>query len=707
MYQQAIATGDDGFRVSKEDALKSFVKEVEEDGLMMEEEEIVSISDSAYFHRRNDDVNEKTNQHLTKEQHDYFLSSSSNTNDNVDYRCQPRHVHLSLGNQNQQNQERERASMTISFSIPSHEKKNGNGMDETTCTSTTSTNDEKDSSLHFCQCNPESLTVSVLYQRVQNSDIGGNVQQTFFVIDNDHYHDTTIDQQTIMDAVPSSISSSALSTSVINQYTLKSPLTKETYTSDYIYHIQLSDLEIDSTYTYSIKVEPNHFHPTKQPKTKKNQHRTSSSTTTHLRGWTKTLASKLFYNTNSLTNTERTLYHGLRIKQKIVQKMNQSSSSDKRHIHEKKDLLGNTPKFTFRTPPSTNASTSSSSTASPIVKPTKFAIVGDLGQTYNSSITMSNILTETKLKQPYSSSSKITSSSTTTTPTPTPASLLIIAGDMSYANTIDSQWDSWFTLIEPITSSIPLVVAPGNHEVECDVLSKKPFLPYENRFYMPNRLGDAEVGLVDESWYHRKWGCAAPSQFQIKYDYGNAYYSFVYGQIKTIVLSSYSETRVGSIQYKWLEDELENRVDRDVTPWVIVIMHTQFYTTFKGHDDEFQTIGMRNAMEPLFYKYGVNVVFSGHDHAYMRSKPMYNWKVDDNGPVYLIVGEGGNREHHVKEYLHEVAEDWVDVRDKTVYGFGTLEVVNQTSANWKWIMDPTNDDEISFTDDVWLSNHYS
>ena len=55
----------------------------------------------------------------------------------------------------------------------------------------------------------------------------------------------------------------------------------------------------------------------------------------------------------------------------------------------------------------------------------------------------------------------------------------------------------------------------------------------------------------------------------------------------------------------------------------------------------------------------------------------------------MIVGEGSNREDHVKNYIHEDPEDWVGTRDKSVYGFGTMEFVNETFANWKWVMDDT------------------
>jgi hypothetical protein len=219
---------------------------------------------------------------------------------------------------------------------------------------------------------------------------------------------------------------------------------------------------------------------------------------------------------------------------------------------------------------------------------------------------------------------------------------------------------------------------------------------------MPNRIANATVLPVNDSYFHTEYGCSAPSVFSATYDYGNAFYSVQYGLTYIIILSSYSDTRVGSIQYQWLEQEL-SRVNREVTPWLVIAMHTQFYTTFKGHDQESQTIVMKDSMEVLFAQYRVNFVVSGHDHAYMRSKSVFHGVVDESSlaPVYIIVGEGGNKEGHVKEYLNPDPEIWVASRDKTVYGFGSLLIVNKTHAYWKWIM---NESDRPFVDETLFYN---
>jgi hypothetical protein len=43
---------------------------------------------------------------------------------------------------------------------------------------------------------------------------------------------------------------------------------------------------------------------------------------------------------------------------------------------------------------------------------------------------------------------------------------------------------------------------------------------------------------------------------------------------------------------------------------------------------------MRAVLEPLFLKYNVSVVLTGHDHFYERVKPQ-------KGIVYFVVGSGG------------------------------------------------------------------
>lgn len=348
-----------------------------------------------------------------------------------------------------------------------------------------------------------------------------------------------------------------------------------------------------------------------------------------------------------------------------------------RQLRKASRVIAETPTLYFHTPPTPGS-------------PTTIAFVGDLGQTINSTKTMAHIL-----------------HATLPTVNRFPVSMVMIVGDMSYADSDPERWTHWLELMEPLFRSTPLQVAAGNHEVECDKMTLDIFVQYEHYFQNANRLGKAETKPVDPKYRKTLWNkdCSTPSQFTGHYNFGNAFYAFRHGLVHMVVLSSYSETFAGSEQYQFLERTLQS-VNRTLTPWLVVNFHCPLYTTFLGHNHESQSQAMRKSMEPLFIKYGVNLVFSGHDHAYMRTHHLAYGKTDLNGtsPIYFIVGAGGNREQHSRGYIHNKPEEWVAIRDRFEYGYGSLFVPNATHGYFAWVRDGTT--EAGAHDNVWLENKH-
>ena len=100
------------------------------------------------------------------------------------------------------------------------------------------------------------------------------------------------------------------------------------------------------------------------------------------------------------------------------------------------------------------------------------------------------------------------------------------------------------------------------------------------------------------------------------------------GVATVVTLSTYTFTdtfTASDPMYQWLRRELA-AVDRESTPWLIVQMHVGFYSTSLVHSYEAEC--MRQAYEPLFKEFGVDIVFNGHDHNYERTAPTYNYQVD-------------------------------------------------------------------------------
>ena len=87
--------------------------------------------------------------------------------------------------------------------------------------------------------------------------------------------------------------------------------------------------------------------------------------------------------------------------------------------------------------------------------------------------------------------------------------------------------------------------------------------------------------------------------------------------------------------------------------------------------------------EPLLYEAGVDLVLSGHLHAYERSHPAFNGTANRCGPVYLNLGDGGNREGAPPGRYFEPPPDWSAFREAS-FGIGSLVLHNATHAELSW-----------------------
>lgn len=311
-------------------------------------------------------------------------------------------------------------------------------------------------------------------------------------------------------------------------------------------------------------------------------------------------------------------------------------------------------------------------------KQISFGVIGDLGQTKDSISTVNHLLNDRSIR------------------------MILHAGDLSYADCNQPLWDSYGEIIEPLAKKIPWMVCAGNHEIEFNGTDYGGlYTAFEKRYKMPY-IKEAEFGEVligSEFNPNINFPYCTPSVFQSEYNFGNSFYSFESGSAHIIYLNPYSNTNYTSQQYNWLNNNLAT-VNRNNTPWVIVVMHCPWYSSNVKHYADTQTVLMRESMENLFYEYNVNIVFSGHVHAYERSYPVYKNKTDMYGPVYITIGDGGNLEGLDYKYYEQPV--WSAFRNGTQYGHGTLTLLDRKRLLWKWFRNI--DGQLSFKDEVLLCN---
>jgi predicted phosphodiesterase len=109
---------------------------------------------------------------------------------------------------------------------------------------------------------------------------------------------------------------------------------------------------------------------------------------------------------------------------------------------------------------------------------------------------------------------------------------------------------------------------------------------------------------------------------------GQRYYTYARHNVRFFALDS---TLMDPRQLEWLDNALkEARED-----WKICYFHHPLYSNASRHGPSFE---LRRVLEPIFVKYGVDVVFSGHDHVYERLKPQ-------KGIYYFVSGAAGQLRH--------------------------------------------------------------
>lgn len=207
-----------------------------------------------------------------------------------------------------------------------------------------------------------------------------------------------------------------------------------------------------------------------------------------------------------------------------------------------------------------------------------FAAVGDTGTGGRNQMDVARAMVEAYRASPYG--------------------LVAHVGDVSYYGSILDRWEAvWVEPYGPLLDAgVRFEVALGNHELE-----ERP--SGEARAWLQERLD--------------------------RFGYPQTYRTFRRGPVDFFVLDT-SLPKVRGVdaseQLAWLEDGLA----ASTATWQVVVMHHSPYSSSAKRGSD---LAVREAVEPLFVRYGVDLVLSGHDHTYERTLPQ-------QGVTYVITGAG-------------------------------------------------------------------
>jgi predicted phosphodiesterase len=200
------------------------------------------------------------------------------------------------------------------------------------------------------------------------------------------------------------------------------------------------------------------------------------------------------------------------------------------------------------------------------------------------------------------------------------AAFWLFAGDIT-SEPEDNQYEGFFYAGGFIFGTTPSVIVPGNHDVE--------YLWQEGKI-VRDKKGKKQRGTnLAELWLEQ---FTLPENGIPKYKESS--YSIDYQGVRFIIINTNDEDSL-SLQTEWMENLLANNSNK----WTIVSFHHPLYSAGRDRDDD----DTRNAFLPLFDKYSVDLVLTGHDHAYARSYKLKNGEVvddDEKGTVYVVSVSG-------------------------------------------------------------------
>ena len=162
--------------------------------------------------------------------------------------------------------------------------------------------------------------------------------------------------------------------------------------------------------------------------------------------------------------------------------------------------------------------------------------------------------------------------------------------------------------------SVPFYFSMGNHDINQTEFDQ----PFLKTFYLPTN------SVTGTSHFY-------------SFDHGDAHFAVLFLPWLEDVpeLRPYQLTN-GSPQYSWLTNDLA----ASTKPWKFLFMHIPFANSGHHSLDDDNNNGIRDNLEvqnlllPIAQQYGVQIVFSGHEHDYERSNPM-------DGVYHVVIGGGG------------------------------------------------------------------
>lgn len=202
-------------------------------------------------------------------------------------------------------------------------------------------------------------------------------------------------------------------------------------------------------------------------------------------------------------------------------------------------------------------------------------------------------------------------------------------------------------------------------------------LMINNKVNLALGLGDYSYGTVDEFKPVVDALKAAGISFKgVQGNHDSGSYAELFGQPSMLSAFDAGKARIillntegsSSSNTQFLENQLKNTKQT----WKIVVMHKPLYTSPSTHPEE---KALADELQPLFDKYGVDLVIYGHNHNYERIK------FPDKPTLFIQAGTGGESHYPI---TGDRSGGGVQDQDDKDFGFVKL-TINSNALSGQFI----------------------
>jgi acid phosphatase type 7 len=189
------------------------------------------------------------------------------------------------------------------------------------------------------------------------------------------------------------------------------------------------------------------------------------------------------------------------------------------------------------------------------------------------------------------------------------AKFWLFTGDLTDRPKDENQWNDLFYSLDFIPRIIPGVMVPGNHEYMA-ISKSQPNTRGLTKYWRPHfTLPENGADSLNETSYY--------------FDYQGVRFIMLNGQAKR------------PEQAKWMDKILAENKNK----WIVVAVHQPAFSMGADRDEK----DIHDNFVPLFDKYSVDLVLTGHDHVYSRSYKLRDGikvKDDEKGTIYAVSVSG-------------------------------------------------------------------